>query len=397
MTTALRGLRLLEGIRVVSVEQYISGPYATSILADAGAEVIKIERPGVGDPRRSYEPRVGPADDYISGGFASYNRGKRSVELDLGSAADLVSFRALLGDADVLLSNIRPGSLSGFGLTIERLREDFPRLVICEISGFGTSGGPYASWPAFDSVIQAMSGLSSLIGPDADAPPALAPMGTMDMLAGVYATIGILSALVSRARTGNGCHIDAAMYDIGASFLERPLTLHEFSGQIPTRGIDRFSPVGVFRAGDGGWTSIVIPTDEMWRRCCNAIGQPELADDPRLDTTLKRADAMTSVVVPVLEAWAANKTREEAVAALREAGQPAGIVQSIDQVRACPHLAYRGLFTEMIDERAERPDGTHPTLPHLPLLIDGRSPVPGAVPRLGEDNSLIDLVRSKEG
>jgi CoA:oxalate CoA-transferase len=392
VTTDPRGLRMLKGIRVVSLEQFIAGPYATSILADAGADVIKVERPGEGDPRRAYEPRIGPADDYISGGFASYNRGKRSVELDLRNADDFAAFRALLAEADVLLSNNRPGSLARLGLPIQRLREDFPRLVICEISGFGTSGGPYASWPAFDSVIQAMSGLSSLVGPDADAPPALAPMGTMDLLAGVYATIGILTALVSRARTGKGCHVDAAMYDIGAAFLERPLTLHEFTGQVPTRGIDRFSPVGAFRAGDGGWISIVIPTDDMWRRCCAALGQPELADSPCLDTTVKRADAMTSLVVPLLETWAADKTREQAVAALREAGQPAGIVQSIDEVRACPQLAHRGLFTNMVDERAERADGTRPELPHLPLLFDGQAAAPGPVPRLGEDNSLIDTL-----
>ncbi|MGI3224280.1 CoA transferase [Streptomyces sp. GTA36] len=152
------GLRLLDGIRVVSLEQFIAAPYCTQMLADAGAEIIKVERPVTGDPRRWYDPKVGPDDDYISGGFASYNRGKKSVELNLADADDRRAFEELLATADVLVSNLRPGSLERQGLAPEELRERFPRLVICEISGFGTTGGPYAKWPAFDSVIQGMSG-----------------------------------------------------------------------------------------------------------------------------------------------------------------------------------------------------------------------------------------------
>ncbi|TDD03332.1 CoA transferase [Saccharopolyspora terrae] len=384
----MSGLGLLRGVRVVSLEQYISGPYCTSILADAGAEVIKVERPGAGDPRRTYDPRLGPEDDYVSGGFASYNRGKRSLELDLRQEDDVTTLRHLLAEADVFVCNNRPGSLERLGLGVPALCEQFPHLVICEISGFGTTGGPYADRPAFDSVIQAMSGMSSLIGASADSPPDLAPMGTMDLLSGIYATLGILAALVQRNRTGQGTHVDAAMYDIGAAFLERPLTLHEFTGEVPTRGIDRFSPVGAFRAGDGGWISIVIPTDDMWRRCCAAMGRPELETDPQLDTVLKRAERMKDLVVPALESWAAGMTRDETVAKLQAAGQPAGAVQTIDEVRHCPQLAHRGLFIPMADERLRREDGSHPALPHLPLLFDGQSAEPGLVPRLGSGNEL---------
>lgn len=386
MTT---GLGMLDGIRVVSLEQFISGPYCTSILADAGADVVKVERPVTGDPRRSYEPRLGPEDDYVSGGFASYNRGKRSVTLDLRDPDGLAALRHLLAEADVFVCNNRPGALERMGIGVADLRREFPRLIICEITGFGVSGGPYADWPAFDSVIQAMSGLSSLVGPTADGPPDLAPMGTMDVLAGVYAALGVMAALVQRARTGLGAHVDAAMYDIGAAFLERPLTLHEFTGDVPTRGQDAFSPVGAFRAGDGGWISIVIPTDEMWKRCCTAMQRPELLSDPELDTVLKRADRMKDLVIPAFEAWAADKDRHQTVEALRLAGQPAGIVQSIDEVRSCPQLAHRGLFTPMEDERLRRPDGSYPALPHLPLLIDGHAARPGLVPRLGADNDAL--------
>jgi CoA:oxalate CoA-transferase len=379
---------LLSGIRVVSLEQYIGAPYCTGLLADAGAEVIKVELPGTGDPRRHYDPMRRDENGTLSGGFASYNRGKRSVELDLTSPEGRAGLDALLETADVLVSNLRPGALGKFGLGPEEARARFPRLVVCEISGFGQTG-PYAAWPAFDSVIQAMSGLSSMLGDTEDSPPGLAPMATMDILGGVYAAVGILAALVGRERTGHGTHVDASMYDIGAAFLERPLTLHEFTGDVPTRGADRFSPVGSFRAGDG-WVSIVIPTDEMWRRCCTAIGRPELATDPRFDTTLKRAEGMRELVIPVLEEWAATHDPHEAARLLREAGQPAGVVQTIAEVRADEHLAARGLFQPLDDPRAVEPDGTRLALPRLPLLFDGVAPVPGPIPALGEGTD--DLV-----
>lgn len=377
---------LLSGIRVLAFEQFIAGPYCTSLLADAGAEVIKIERPGTGDPRRSYDPRLTSeqdSGDYVSGGFASYNRGKRSVELDLAGETGAAHFRELLSTADVLVSNLRPGTLARLGQAIPDLRREHPRLIVCEISGFGTTGGPYASWPAFDSVIQGMSGLASL-QQDESGRPALAPMGSMDILSGVYAAFGIVTALAGRARSGVGTHVDAAMYDIGAAFLERPLTLQEFTGRTPVAGADDFSPVGTFRAGDGGWVSIVIPTDEMWRRCCIALGRPELERDPDLDTVLKRAERMTSHILPLLEAWAADKDRFSAVAALQAAGQPAGVVQTVADVRDCPQLAHRGLFAPFVDRHV--PEGRDFRLPRSPLLFDGEGALPGPVPDLGQDN-----------
>jgi crotonobetainyl-CoA:carnitine CoA-transferase CaiB-like acyl-CoA transferase len=233
-----------------------------------------------------------------------------------------------------------------------------------------------------------MSGLCSLIGDGADDEPGLAPLGTIDILAAVYAGVGILMALLRRGRTGEGTHLDVSMYDVGAAFLERPLTLYEFTGEVQTRGVDRFAPVGLFRCGDGGWVSVVIPTDEMWRRCCIALGRPDVEADPRLDSMLKRSAAMQEVIVPVFEEWAAPLSRHEAVARLQAAGQPAGLVQTIDDVRHCPHLAGRGLFTAVPDPVTDR-DGEPLRLPRLPLSFDGYT-VPGRrSPRLGEHNAEI--------
>lgn len=385
----MTGIRLLEGIRVVSLEQYISGPYCTAILADAGADVIKVERPGEGDPRRWYDPKRGADDDFLSGGFASYNRGKKSVCLDLGEEPDNRAFGELLATADVLVSNLRPGALARNGWPVERLHADFPALVVCEISGFGASGGPYAAWPAFDSVIQAMSGLGSLLGESPMAPPGLAPMGTMDMLSGIWAALGVLTALVGRNKTGNGTHVDTAMYDVGAALVGRPLALYEFTGEVAQRGADDFSPVGTFRAGDGGWVSIVIPTDEMWRRCCAVLGDRELAVDPNLDTVLGRASRMKDVIVPRLEAWAQDMDRYQAAKMLRDGGQPAGVVQSIDEVRHCEQLRHRGLFAELDDERAVSDNGEPLRLARTPLLFDGEGATPGRVPALGQHTQEI--------
>lgn len=376
---------LLENITVVSLEQYISAPYCTQILADAGATVIKVERPG-GDPRRHYDPVVHVAGQALSGGFASYNRGKESVVLDLTVEEDHEALFALLLHADVLVSNLRPGALERLGLRPADLRSVFPGLVVCEITGFGTTGGPAAEWPAFDSVIQAMSGMSSLIGSSADDAPQLAPMGTLDILSGTWAALGILLALLRRERTGIGTHVDAAMLDIGVALLERPLALFEFSGLVQTRGTDAFSPVGSFRAADGRWLSIVIPTDDMWHRCCDAMGRPDLADSAELDSVLKRASSMKGTVLPALEQWAISNdlTAEQVVDRMRAKGQPVGVVATIDEVRSSAQLAHRELFVPLLARSGDEDIVTDLRLPTMPLLFDGERSRPGAVPSLGD-------------
>lgn len=380
--------RPLQGVRVVAFEQYISGPYCTSILAHLGAEVLKIENPRTGgDPRRSYAPsRHG-----VSSGFAGYNRGKRSVALDFGDERDADELRELIGTADVVVSNLRPGALERRGFGASRLRADDARLIVCEVTGFGVTGGPYGAWPAFDSVIQAMSGLSSLLQPEPDGRPSLAPMSTMDIQAGTWAALGILAALQRRELTGEGSHIDAAMYDIAVASLERPLTLAEFGVRGNRAGSDQQSAVGAFRAL-GGWVAIVIPTDEMWARCCRAIGREDLLADPDLASIAARAARMRDVIVPALEDWAARERLDahDCAARLSAAGQPAGPVQTIEEVRHSPQLTHREFF-EPLQGTGDEAHREPVALPRFPLLFDGQAFASGPVPELGEFN------RAREG
>lgn len=377
----------LQGVRVLSLEQYVAGPYCTSLLADAGAEVIKLEQPAGGDPRRSYAPHLVDGRPSVNAGYVPYNRGKKSVAVDIRSVEGAADLELLLATADVLVCNLRPGAMARAGFAPERLRATYPRLIVCEISGFGVTEGERAEWPAFDSVIQATSGLSSLIG-SAAGPPELAPMSTMDMLAGIYGALGILMALQGRERTGEGTHIDASMQDVGAAFLMRPLALHEFTGEVPTRGADRHSPVGVFTAGDGREVSLVIPTDDMWRRTCAAIERFDLLEDAALSTNAGRSTHMTDRIIPALARWAHGLTAEAAADALRASGQPAGVVASIADVRADSRLAERELFVGIdgFDDRIR--------VPRLPLLFDGGFQVPTVIVELGHDTAdVLDPLR----
>jgi CoA:oxalate CoA-transferase len=215
-----------------------------------------------------------------------------------------------------------------------------------------------------------------------DGPPLLAPSGSTDLLTGTYASIGVLLALLQRGITGRGQFVDVAMYDVTATFLERPLMIQEWTGRTPTRGLDAFTPVAAFACGDGGYVSLIIPTDDLWRRCCVAIGRQDLVEHDELQTVLQRSEAMSALIVPALEAWAADKTRPEACRLLIEAGQPAGMVQSIDEVHTCPHLEARGMFVE-IDDPVTGPR-RHP---RMPIFFSDYEPPHERVPRLGEHNA----------
>lgn len=376
--------RTLDGIRVLEVGQYISAPYCAMMLADQGAEVIKVERPGVGDPRRGYDPVIQSGERRLSGGFLSYNRNKRSVTLDLQSESGRAVYRRLVAKVDVIVENLRPGAVDRLGVGYDDLAEVNPRLVYCAISGYGrlaSHRGPYAERPAFDTAIQAMGGVIGITGEPTGPPLTGGLTGMADIVSALYADFGILCALRGRERTGRGAFVDQSMYDAVAALLERELMLWDFTREPRVRGVDRYAPLGVLEAADG-FVALLVPTDEMWRRVCAAVGREDLLDDERLRTVLQRAERFAELIRPEVEKWSRDLPRAEIVRRFTVAGVPAGEVQSVAEVYACEHLAARKMFLEMPD-----PAGGTRRMVRTPTLIDGYSG-PGAElpPELGADN-----------
>jgi CoA:oxalate CoA-transferase len=375
----------LEGVRVVALEQYISGPYCTMWLADAGAEVIKVERPDGGDPRRVFMPeRTGENGAAVSGGFFSFNRNKKSVTLDLGCDEGRAAYRALVATADVVVENLRPGATDKLGIGYTDLSADHPELVYAAISGYGRTEGPYAGRPAFDAAILGMAGITHVTGSSPDLPPELPMYGLADMTTAILTGYQILMSLFDRTRTGRGRLIDVSMYDTMVALNERPLMQYAFTGDVITRGPDRFqAPMGAYECSDG-YISLVVPNDLMWRRVAEIIGRPELATDPLTATGAARA-ANPDVYLPTLLGWLKARTRAEAVAALEKGGVPAGIVQDSADVAHCPHLEARGMFV-----RVQDPDVGEVRMPHAPFTMTDMGAVPaGSVPRLGADNGQV--------
>ena len=357
--------RPLDGIRVIGLEQYISGPYCTMLLADAGAEVIKVERIGSGDPRRAIPPFVEKNGVKKAAGFLSYNRNKKSLALDLRSAAGQDIVRQLAAVSDVVVDNLRPGVTTKLGLGYSSLAAVNPRLIYAAISGFGQLEGyrsKYSDRPAFDIVAEAMSGVMNLIG-FADKPPKDTLYGLADVYSGVVTAYGILQALFMRERTGKGQMVDSAMVDNMMALNERAVTLYSTTGKEPERGkLEHLWPRGAFACKDG-YVAFNVPDDIVWQRLARAIERPDLVDDPRSATGTARA-ANAEDLQPILEAWMATRTRTEVVDTLNEAGVPTGSVYSTKDVFADEHFRRRGMLVDVDD-----PDvGTHVfarTTPHL--------------------------------
>jgi crotonobetainyl-CoA:carnitine CoA-transferase CaiB-like acyl-CoA transferase len=346
-------MRPLDGVRVLELGQYISAPYCSMLLADQGAEVIKVERPGVGDPRRTYDPLIERGGKATSGGFLSYNRNKRSIAINLGNVEGQQILRELAMKVDVIVENLRPGVMDSMDLSPQRLCQLNPRLIYAAISGYGRDPdrrGPFSDRPAFDAAIQATAGLMSVTG-QRDGPPSLSVVGFADIYTAMSASLSISMALFARERTGVGGFIDQAMFDSVVSLMERALMLYDFTGEVATRGIDRFAPVGAIRASDG-YVAVIIPTDEMWRRFCEAIDRPDLISRPDLDTVLNRSALFVDVVIPEAELWSSSRTRVDVVERLGSFGLPAGEVQTVDEIYHSPQVEARRLLMPIDDPAA---------------------------------------------
>ena len=357
--------RPLSGIRVIGLEQYMSGPYCTMLLADAGAEVIKIERPGTGDPRRAIPPFVEKEGVKKAGGYLSYNRNKKSLALNLRSEAGQEIFRKLISKSDVVLENLRPGALAKMGLNYDTLKTINPRLIYAMISGFGRLPGyqsDYANRPAFDIVAEAMGGVMDLVG-FADKPPTYTLYGLADVYSGQIAAYGIMQALFMRERTGEGQMVDVSMLDNMLALNERMVTLYSLTGQEPRRGrLEHLWPRGAFQCQDG-YVALNVPDNIIWQRLAKTIGRSDLADDPRSVDGASRA-ANAEFLQPLIETWMADKTRAAVVDALNAAGVPTGPVYSAKDIFADEHFQQRQMLVE-IDDPEVGPYRFARTTPHL--------------------------------
>ena len=360
----------LTGLRVVDLTQVLSGPFCTMLLADLGADVLKVEPPG-GDVSRLWGPHVTTAGDdghppAYGGYFASVNRNKRSVCLDLKSEDGRQALLSLLEHADVLVENFRVGVMDRFELSYERLHERFPRLVYASIRGFGdprTGLSPYADWPAFDIIAQAMGGLMGITGSDASSPVKVGP-GVGDIFPGVLSAFGLLAAVRHADATGQGQLVDVAMYDSVLALCERIVYQHSITGTSPApQGNTHplLCPYGVARTADG-FVTVAAPSDHHWRLLTEILGRPELGTDERFATNAARL-AHAPEVYRVLEQWSSSRTTDEVVACLARR-IPCGPVNTAADIAADPHVAARDIVVEV-----EHPSGRPVSVVGTPIKM----------------------------
>src|SRR6516165_1967671 len=322
----------LEGITVIAVEQAVAAPFCSSRLADAGAEVIKIERPE-GDFARGYDAAAKGQSSY----FVWLNRGKQSVVIDLATREGRGELEALIASADVLLQNLKPGSMEKLGFSRERLLRDYPKLISCTITGYGDEG-PYAHRKAYDLLIQAESGLASITG-NADGASRVG-MSIVDVATGATAHAAILEALIARGRTGKGCDIRISMFDVMADWCTVPL-LNAEAGNPPKRmGLAHpsIAPYGVFRSRDGRDILISIQSEREWKKlCAEVMDQPELSLDPRFANVVERVKNRALTDKTVGDRFA-TMTRDALLQRLAEADIAFAEVNTMADLATHPHL-----------------------------------------------------------
>ncbi len=375
------GDRPLDGIRVVDLSRVLAGPFCTLLLSQLGARVIKVESPRGGDDGRA----IGPFKNGKSLYFSSVNWDKESIAIDLKSADGRELFLDLLGDADVLVENFRPGTMERLGLGWPMLHERFPRLVYGALSGFGQTG-PLARRPAYDMVVQGMGGVMSVTG-HPGGPPTRVGVSIGDLAAGLYLSSGVVAALFERERTGVGSMIDVAMLDCQVAILEGALTVYGATGEVAGPLGDRhprIAPFGVFDAADAPIV-IAAGNDRLFAKLCAAIGREELVADPRYDTPERRRAAADGLRRD-LETTLRTRTASDWLAVLEEAGIPCSPVNDVAQVAAHPQVAARGMILDLDD----------PVLGSLrvagnPIKIAGRSepPTHRPPPELDADRDAI--------
>jgi crotonobetainyl-CoA:carnitine CoA-transferase CaiB-like acyl-CoA transferase len=351
-------MKPLSGITILDLSRVLACPFASMVLAELGAEVIKVEQPGAGDETRGFEPFAeGPGGERVSGYYMSCNRSKRSITVNMRHEEGRAIIRGLAAQADVLVENFPPGTLKRRGLDWPSLREANPRLVYLSCTGFGQTG-PYAKRKGYDTVFQAMGGLMSLTG-ERGGGPVKPGLPVADLTSGLWVAIAILSALRGRDATGQGGYVDFSMFDGQVALLTiaaaRLFALNEVPPRLGTEHPGRV-PTASFRCADGRFLHITA-SDQHWLPLCKALGLDALAADEGLATNAGRI-ARREEVMEALTAAMARLTRAEAVAALDAVDVPNGPVLALDEVVADPHVAARGLIGRF----------AHPALGEFPAL-----------------------------
>jgi crotonobetainyl-CoA:carnitine CoA-transferase CaiB-like acyl-CoA transferase len=379
----------LAGLRVLELARILAGPWAGQILADLGADVVKVERKGTGDDTRGWGPPFVEATDGSHLGAAYFhatNRGKRSIELDFESDEGRRIVRKLAARSDVLIENFKVGGLAKFGLDYASLAKECPRLIYCSVTGFGQTG-PYAARAGYDLMAQGIGGIMDLTG-DPNGEPQRTGVPVADIFTGVYSAVGILAALAQREKTGRGCLVDTALVDSQVGVLANQALNYLVSGKVPKRignAHPNIVPYQVFPVADG---HIIIATgnDNQFAKLCAVLGEPKLPEEPRYRANSDRLKHREELIVR-LTALTLKWSRDELLAKLEAVQVPAGPINPLDQVFADPQVVHRGMRIDRPSAKAKA--GTIPGV-RTPIMIGGE-PMASEhpAPQLGEHNAEI--------
>ena len=376
----------LDGMKVLDLTRVLAGPYATMLLGDLGAEVIKIEQPGTGDESRNF----GPFKNGFSLYFMSVNRGKQSVTLNLKTERGQAIFKQLLKQTDILVENFRPGTMQKLGLDYDTLKGEQPSLIYAACSGFGQTG-PYAQQGAYDMIIQGMGGIISITG-EPDGPPVRVGTSISDITAALFTTIGVLSALHHRNRTGSGQFVDVAMLDSLVAVLENAVVRYFATGEAPKPLGARhpaITPFEAFASADGH-VIIALGNDTLWAKFCEHVDRHELISDERFRTNADRTENH-SELFPILSEIMSQRPTDDWIDALGAIGVPCGPINAMDKVVSHPQVQAREMITRIAHDITGEVE-----VPGVPIKL---SETPGNVdapaPSLGEHTTkvLTDLLK----
>ncbi len=376
----------LDGMKVLDLTRVLAGPYATMLLGDLGAEVIKIEQPGTGDESRNF----GPFKNGFSLYFMSVNRGKQSVTLNLKTERGQAIFKQLLEQTDILVENFRPGTMEKLGLGYDTLKVEHPSLIYAACSGFGQTG-PYAQQGAYDMIIQGMGGIISITG-EPDGPPVRVGTSISDITAALFTTIGVLSALHHRNQTGRGQFVDVAMLDSLVAVLENAVVRYFATGEAPKPLGARhpaITPFEAFASADGH-VIIALGNDTLWTKFCEHVDRHELISDERFRTNADRTENH-SELFPILSGIMSERKTDDWIDALGGIGVPCGPINAMDKVVSHPQVQAREMITRIAHSITGEVE-----VPGVPIKL---SETPGDVdapaPSLGEHTTeiLIDLLK----